>query len=109
MTWDEIREAYPNERIFVSAIDDGFDGKRVRHRPLAVLERVPTDEEAEWLRLYELQAHHGIVVAADTSQPAFVVPPLICTFRRYEHEAEALDLPPMRVVVRHVSDPSRMD
>ena len=109
MTWDEIRAAYPNQRIYVSAIDDGFDGTLVRHQPLDVLEPVPTDEKAARLRLYELQNHHGIVVAADTSQSDFVVPPVICTFRRYRHEDEQLDLPPMRVIVRHVSNPSRVD
>ena len=100
MTWDEIRATYPNQRIFVSAIDDGFEGNLVRHRPVAVLEPVPTDEEAEWLRHYELEAHHGIVVAADTSQTEFVVPPAICTFHVVKDEP--LVLAPMRVVVRHV-------
>lgn len=99
MTWDEIRAAYPNQRIFVSAIEDGFDGTWVLHRPGTVLEPVPTDEHEAFIRQLDLELIHGTVVDADTSQPAFVVPPIVCTF--HVPEDEHLVLAPMRVVVRH--------
>ena len=34
MTWDEIRAAYPHQRVFVSAVAEHFDGEHVLDRDL---------------------------------------------------------------------------
>jgi len=112
MTWDEIRAAYPNQRIFVSAIEESFDGELVHYRPIAVLESVPKDEHAAFVRLLDLEIlHQSAIVNADTSEPNLVGFPAICVSRlwEYEDETDALALPAMRIVTPQVSRPPRAD
>ena len=112
MTWDEIRAAYPNQRVFVSAIEESFDGELVHYRPIAVLELVPADEHEAFCRRQELEiVHRAAIVNADTSLTELVGFPVINLSRFCECDDEARDLaiPAMRVVKPQLSRTPRAD
>ncbi|MBV8756869.1 MAG: hypothetical protein JO257_06335 [Deltaproteobacteria bacterium] len=109
MTWDEIRAAYPHQRVFVSAVAEHFDGELVHYRPLDVLEAVPANERAAFIRLLDLEILHGTVVEADTSQPELTGFPVICVSRVFDCEDEEVAVPAMRVFRPKVQRPARTD